>query len=161
MKGKTLGIIAIIILVIILLYIWFRMIYDRITFEFGFRGADVSNLDINALLLGGQTDATIKMSAKAVNKNNFDITFSDLRAWLTYEGLVIAQTSEELAKQKITVPKNSAAEVVDNVKILLNRSAVKLLKEVVLKKSPKVQYTVKLKIFGIPVSWNDYFIWEM
>lgn len=161
MKGQTIGIIAIVILVIVLIYIRLKMIYNRITFEFGFRGADISNLDINKLLSGGQTDATIKMSARIVNRNNFDITFSDLQAWLSYEGLVIAQTSEDLSKQKITVPKNSAMDVVDNVRILLNKSSVKLLKELATGGSPKVQYTVKLRIFGISVSWNDYFIWEI
>jgi len=161
---KKIGIFSIIILVLVLIFIWLRMIYNRIynriTFEFGFRGADVSGLNIQSLLLGGQTDATIKMSAKVINLNGFSFSFSDLRAWLYYDNTLIAQTSENLAKQQIIVQKNSSAEIVDDVKIFFNKSSVKMLKEVALKQQPKVQYTVKLKIWGVPISFTDYFIWE-
>lgn len=157
---KTAGIIGIIVLILLIIYIWGKMIYNRIKFEFGFRGADLSGLDIQGLLTGGQTEATIKMSAKVVNRNNFAISFSELRAWLYYDGVMMAQTSDELAKNKVTVQANSAAEITDDVRIFLNKQTIDLLKQVVTKQSPKVQYTVKLKIWGIPVSFTDYFIWE-
>jgi len=157
---KTAGIIAIIVLIFVLIYVQGKMIYNRIFFEFGFRGADLSGLDIQGLLIGGTTDATIKMSAKVVNKNNFSISFSDLHAWLYFENVLIAQTSDALAKNKVTVQPNSSAEIVDNVRIFLNKQSLSLLKQAALKQSPKIQYTVKLKIWGIPISFSDYFILE-
>lgn len=157
---KTAGIIAIIVLIFLLIYIQSKMIYNRIKFEFGFRGADLSGLDIQSVLLGGQTEATVKMSAKVINKNNFAISFSDLRAWLYFEGTMIAQTSDELAKNKVTVQPNSAAEITDDVRIFLNQQSVKLLKQAALGQSPKIDYTVKMKVWGIPVSFSDYFILE-
>lgn len=157
---KIVGWFAIIVLVIILIYIRFKMIYNRITFEFGFRGADLSGISIQTLLLGGQTEASLKMAMKVVNKNNFNISLSDLRAWLNYEGTMVAQTSENLAQNKITIPKNGSMEIVDDVKIHLNPQSVKLLRNVISGQKPRVDYTVKLKLYGIPITWNDYFIWE-
>jgi len=157
---KTAGITLIIVLILVLIYVQGRMIYNRILFEFGFRGADLSGLDIQGLLTGGTTDATIKMSASVVNKNNFSISFSDLRAWLYYDGVLIAQTSEELPKNKITVQPNSSAEIIDNVRVFLNNQSLDLLKKAALKQSPKITYTAKLKLWGMPLSFTDFFILE-
>lgn len=158
---KAIGIFVIVVLILALIYIWGMMIYNRIKFEFGFKGADLSGLNIQSLLIGGQTEATIKASAKVINNNNFSITFSNLSADIYYEDVLIAKTSDDLAKKTVVVPSNSAIEIIDNIKIYLNPQSVKMLSAVALKQSPKVQYTVKLKLYGIPLSWTDYFIWEL
>jgi len=158
---KAIGIFVIIVLIIVLIYVRIQVINNRIKFQFGFKGIDLSSLNIPTLLAGGSTETTITISVKLINSNNFEISFSDLNAYLYYQDVLIGQTTDSISKQKVVVHPNASAEITGDIKIYLNPESIQLLTRVISKQSPLLPYTVRLKLYGVPISYSDSFVWEM
>lgn len=131
--------------------------WNRIVFTFAFKGIDLSTLNIQSLLASGQTSARLLLGVNIKNRNDFSIPFDKMKVWLYYENTLIAESSGNLYAQSFRIPANGEIDVTDYVNVYINQASGKLVKEAVAKKDPKVNYTVKITIFGLRLTYSDYF----
>lgn len=152
---KTFLIIVLIVLVLAVIAVQVKMIWDNIKFEFGFKGIDVLNIDLSAISAGTGGNVSVPIRAKVTNDNGFDIPFSGLKVWFYYENTLIVQTSDDLASKSFNAPKHGHIDLVDPVNIYFNNAAFSFLRN--LGNKPEVRYKVQMRIFGIPFSYADSF----
>lgn len=152
---RTFLIIAAIVLLLVLGYLYIKKIWGKISFVFTFKGIDLGNIDLTNLT---GTNAKIRVGLKVMNDNNFAIPFRKVRAWMYYENTLIAQTSEDLSAKTFEVPANGVIEVEDSVNTYINSASLRLIKEIVNKTNPAISYKIKINVFGIPFSYSDYFL---
>lgn len=151
---RTFLIIAAIVLLLVLGYLYVKKIWDKISFVLSFKGIDLGNIDLSNLT---GTNAKIRVGLKVMNNNNFAIPFRKVRAWMYYDNTLIAQTSEDLSSKTFEVPANGVIEVDDSVNTYINNASLKLIKEIVAKTNPAINYKIKINVFGIPFSYSDSF----
>lgn len=165
--GKIILIIVIILAVLLAIgFFWGKSAWDKVNFSVPtLQALDLQGLtiqDLESIVLTGsakEVKAGLSMSIK--NDNNFAIPFGKLKAKLYYSGVLIAETSPALASQVFTVLPNSSLSVSDTVTIVINGAAAK---QMVIEKAkgghPKIDYTVKVSVFGIPLpSIKSDFSW--
>lgn len=149
----VLWIVIILAVVAVITFFWGKSAWDKI--DFGkprLEGLDLQGLTLNDLAniaLAGQSKtvtATIVMDIK--NDNGFSIPFSSIKAQLSYKGTVIAETTDNSSH---TVPANGILSLSDNVNIILNNAGGALLIEKLKGNHPQIDYTIILKVFGIPI----------
>ena len=145
---------------------WMARTWKKINFKLSVKNIDFGGItiqDIAAIALLGQTkDRKITLGADITNDNNFSIPFRILKAKLLYEGTLIGETSEELAKQKFEVPANQTLSISDTVNVILSKDSVKLLTQGVSKQQPVIDYVIKIKLLKIPFPFTirKNFVWE-
>lgn len=84
-----------------------------------------------------------------------------MKVWLNYDNTLIAESSGNLYAQEFRLPANGFIDVTDYVNVYLNQAVAKLAKEVGLGNKPKVNYTVKINVFRVSITYNDYFLAEI
>lgn len=131
--------------------------WNRIVFTFAFKGIDLSTINIQALLASGQTNARLLLGVNIKNMNGFSIPFDKMKVWLNYDGVLIAESSGYLYAQSFNLPANGEIDVTDYVNVYINQASGKLVKEAVAKNNPKVNYTVKITVFGLRLTYSDFF----
>lgn len=166
-SGKIILIIIIVLAVLLTIgFFWGKSVWSKVSFSAPkLQALDLQGLSLQDLEAIVFTDSTkevkagLSMSIK--NDNNFAISFGKLKAQLYYNGVLIAETSPALASQVFTVLPNNSLAVTDTVTIVINGAATK---QMVLEKAkgghPKIDYTVKVSVFGIPLpSIKSDFSW--
>lgn len=146
----------IIVIVAVLAFIGSMYAYrswQKISFKFSFQGIKFENIDLPqvlaTLLAGGTITGSVGVGCTITNNNSFSIPFSNLKAKLFFNGIQIGETSDVLYGQKITVPQNSQFSFSDNASIYINKNALSIIQDLIAKKSPTIDYEVRIKIFGI------------
>lgn len=168
-KMKTFITIVIVAGIIILLAIWGIKAWNKILFKLSFRGIDLSTIDLSSLTSLGQTSGKLLLGIKITNNNPFDIPFDKMKTLLYYDGTLIAETSGNLSAQSfkslaggdkiLNVGSGiTVNEITDYVNVHINSASAKLVKDALSNQSPKVNYTVQLSVFGVPLTYSDYFI---
>lgn len=166
---KTLIIVTIVVGILILAAIWGMKAWDKILFKLSFKGIDLSTIDLASLASLGQTSGKLLLGIKITNNNSFDIPFDKMKVLLYYDGTLIAETSGYLSAQSFKSLSGSdkilnvgsgvtVNEVTDYVNVHINSASAKLIKDAISKQSPKVNYTVQLSVFNVPLTYSDYFI---
>lgn len=148
-------VLVIIAILAVIAFVWGKNAWDKVSFSApklqGFNLQGLSAADLAAIALTGSTkqiNATIAMEVK--NGNSFSIPFSNMNVQMFYNGTLIAESSPLLAA-KNKVPANGSLTLFDTVTITLNRAGGKLLYEKVTNKNPVIDYTIGIRIFGIPI----------
>lgn len=165
--GKIILIIIIVLAVLLTIgFFWGKSAWDKVNFSVPqLQGLDLQGLnlqDIETIVFTGSSkEVKVGLSMSIKNDNNFSIPFGKLKTQLYYNGVMIAETSPILASQVFTVLPNSSLSVTDTVTIVINGAAAK---QMVLEKAkgghPKIDYTVKVSVFDIPLpSIKSDFSW--
>lgn len=157
-------IVVIIAVIAVFAFFWGKGVWNKISFSVPRpEGLDLQGLtlaDLANIALTGQTKtvtATLSMDIK--NDNNFSIPFSNIRVRMIYNDVVIAETSDMLAQNKV-VPANSVLTVSDKVNIILNNAGGNLLIEKIKGGHPRIDYVISVRVFGIPLpSIKNSFVW--
>lgn len=137
------------------LFLWAQSIWTKVKITPYFVSADFKGLnlqDVRAILASGEEreiDAVLGMEIR--NDSNSAITFSGLKAKLSHNGVLIAETSEELANQKFTAKANEVLQVTDSVKVKLNQAGAQLLLNKLAAQKSKIDYTLEFSVYGIPI----------
>lgn len=158
---KIAGIIAIIVGILVLAAIWGMTAWNKIVFTFSFKGVDLSQLDMTSLAGIGQTSTKLILNLNVKNNNGFSIPFKDMKVWMSYDKTVIAETSSELAAKTFLIPAHGHIDVTDAVNVHLNSASITLIKQAALKKNPRVDYTVKVNVFGVSLTYTDWFPFQV
>ena len=133
--------------------------WNRIVFKFAFKGLDFSTINFQSLVATGQTSAKLLLVVNIRNDNPFSIPFNKMKIWLNYENTLIAESSGILyAKSFVLPPNGGVVDVDDYVNVYLNKASGNLLNEVRKKSNPKVEYTVKISVFRIKLTYTDFFV---
>lgn len=154
-------ILAVIVVLVVLVAVgtaYAMRVWNKIVFKFAFKGLDLTTIDIQTLISSGQTNARLLLGVNIKNDNNFSIPFDKMKVWLNYEGTLVAESSGILYAQSFNVPAGGSIDVTDYVNVYVNQASAKLVKLTVSKQNPKVEYTVKISIFGLRLTYTDYFI---
>jgi len=157
---RILSTIILVILILVLIYIQSRLIVDRVKFKFSFRGVNLASLNLSNFINIGQTSVNTSLGLNIKNENNFSIRFSNLKTWLYYDGNLVAETSEDLLSKSFIIPSKGQLDVVDNVNMYVNLTSTKLIQQVLSHRSPTVEYTVNVNIYGIPFTFKNNFNWD-
>lgn len=163
-KNRTIAIILLVLLIIFLL-VWYAVsVWDKLKFHIYFKSVDLSGLGLADLekILGGETRViNTTLGADIENKNPFKISFSRLKVKMFYEKQLIAETSEKIASTKYTVPANGNLSIEDTANIILNTTSVNLIAQGLTNRKPTIDYTVNLRVWGIPLpTIKSDFAWE-
>lgn len=151
---KAVEIIAIILVILILAGVW---IWSKIVFTLGFKGIDLSSFDINSLLGTGQTESKLLLNVNIKNGSPVSIPFNKMQASLYYDNTLIAESSGNLYAQSFNLPAYGSKDISDYVNVHINPASIDLIKSAVLKQNPNVNYTVKVNVFGIPLTYSSSF----
>lgn len=153
---------AVIVVLVVLLALggaYAARAWNRIVFKFAFKGFDFSTINFQSLVATGQTSAKLLLGVNIRNDNPFAIPFDKMKVWLNYEGVLIAESSGLLYAKSFLLPKNGGiVDVDDYVNVYINKASGNLLSEVAKKSNPKVEYTVKISIFNIRLTYTDFFM---
>lgn len=156
---KTLGILVIVIGIIVLAVVEAMKVWNKIVFKLSFRGIDLSTLDLASLTASGQTSGKLLLGLNIINNSRFSIPFDKMKVWLYYDNTLIAESSGNLYAQSYNLKANGGTiDVTDYVDVHINSASGKLIKDAVSQKNTKVNYTVKITVFGIPLTYSDYFV---
>lgn len=156
---RIFAVIVILVVLIALGVAYATKAWNKIVFKFSFKGLDFNTINFPALLATGQTEAKVLLGMNIKNDNPFSIPFSKMKVWLYYDNTLIAESSGLLYAKSFVLPANGGSiDVDDYVNVYINQASGKLGKEVVAKSNPKVNYTVKLNIFGIKLTYTDFFV---
>lgn len=149
----------ILVLLGILAYIWALTAFEKIKFKFKFRGISFESINLEDLLFQGQAVIRVLVDAEITNYNNFAITFSDVFLWFYHNNQLIAKTASNGNKnlQKVRVSGNSVTDVTEELDFYINPRTVSIAKDIRDKKHVKIDYTVKIKVFGIPYIYHGFF----
>ena len=136
--------------------VWGKSIWDKLSFKPYFISANLGGLsltDIPDIVLSGQERTlNAKLGLEIKNDSSTAIKFCNLKAILSYKGIEIARTSDQLAQSCSSIPANDVLKQEDDITIKLNRGGASLLTEKLLGKNPVINYEIDLSILGIPVS---------
>lgn len=155
---KLIWIAVIIIAILVIVAVYILKVWNNIVFKFAFKGVDLSTLDLGSLAASGQTSGKLLLGLNIENHNSFSIPFDKMKVWLYYDNTLIAESSGYLYARSFKLPANGKIDVTDYVSVYINSASGKLLKEVASKNDPKVYYKVKITIFGLQLTYEDYFV---
>jgi len=163
-KNRVIAIVLLVFLIIALL-VWYAVtVWDKLKFNIYFKSVDLSGLSLSDLekILGGETKViNTTIGADIENKNPFSISFSRLKVKMFYEKELIAETSAKTESTKYTVPANGKLSIEDTANIILNPTSVNLIAQGFTNQKPSIDYTVDLRIWGIPIPRiKSDFAWE-
>ena len=146
-----LGVLALLVFVFVIP--WGKKVWDKITFsQPRLEALDLQGLslaDLANIAFTGQTkEVTAVLGMDIKNENNFSIPFSNLRAQLFYQDVLIAETTDN---RSYTVPANGSLAFSNPVKIILNNAGGQLLIEKASGRQPIIDYKINANVFGIPL----------
>ena len=162
-KNRTVSVIMGIVAILGSLAWLATIIWDNLKFNIYFKSVDLSGLTLADVekILGGETKViNTTLGADIENKNPFSISFSRLKVKMFYEEELIAETSEKIASTKYTIPAKGKLSIEDTADIILNPSSVNLIAQGLTNRKPSIDYTVDLRVWGIPLSIKNDFAWE-
>ncbi len=160
--------VIIVILVIVLIgYIAYRYIkrgWQNVKFRVYFKSADLSGITlqdlISGVLVGTAKTIPVVIGDDIQNDNNYDITFSGLKAKLSYNGVVFVETSSNLESKEFTLKANSELSISDSTTFTLNKASLSLLKDKLSGGSPRIDFAVKVRVYGISIGvYKGNFNW--
>lgn len=160
-----LWIVVIIAVLAIIGFIWAKNAFDKISFSVPrLQGLDMQGLTLNDLakiaLEGGQKELKVSLAMDAKNENNFSIPFGNMLVKMYYGSTLIASTSPSLENKKFVLPAKGSVTVSDTINIILNTAGAKLLIEKLKGGHPQINYSIGLRVFGIPIpSIKNSFAW--
>lgn len=132
------------IAVVVLIYIWIRIVKSKIDYEVDLELPNRSDVDLSSLLsLTGSIDA--KLILKVVNQNPFSITIKDLKGYASYKGNKIAETNGE---SMIVLSSKGQTTIKEDVKIQINQDIISLLGAKALndEKNAEITYSVSFSL---------------
>lgn len=147
---KTLLWTVIIVAIVVFIYILLNLIASRIGFNFSLRDIDFSTLNLSDLLNQGQTKLGISANTIVTNLNPFNINFSFLEVWICHNNILIAKSSRVL-EGKINISGSGVTSFPLPLDLYINAESIKVAALLKLKQTVKIDYTVKLNLFGISV----------
>lgn len=142
-------------------FFWGKSAWDKLSFSrpvlqaLNLNGLTATDL-VNIALSGQSKTVTATVAMDVKNDNSFSIPFS-VKIKLLYQDTIIAETSSISG----TVPANGILRISDAVNIILNNAGGAILGEKVQGKPVQLDYTVSLRLFGIPVpkTIKNSFLW--
>lgn len=156
---RILAVIVVLVVLLALAGAYAVRAWNRIVFKFAFKGLDFNTINFQSLLATGQTTAKLLLGMNIRNDNPFAIPFDKMKVWLYYDNVLIAESSGILYAKSFVLPANGGVvDVDDYVNVYINQASGKLGKEVVAKSNPKINYTVKVTIFRIRLTYTDFFV---
>lgn len=175
-------ILAIILLIVIIVIVILKIIWDNINFKLNFRGVDLSQFNLQTLtnlLNGGEITAKLKLGVDIKNDNNLTISFSNLKVWLSYGGVLVAETTDKIFNANLQLLPNSNKiknvdtgevfddihELTDDVTIHVNSALINLVRAKISGSTPQIDYKVSVKMHpsyfpSFSYSTSDYFVWD-
>lgn len=142
---------------------WAKKAWDNITFSVPRVEAwDLKGLNLNDIadiaFTGKEKPVEIRLGMDVMNKNNFSIPFSNIKAQLFYNGIQIAETTDNASH---TVPANGTLPLSNLVNVNLNTAGGQLLVDkLVLGKVPVIDYIISANVFGVPIkNIKNNFTW--
>lgn len=145
-------------------FFWVKSIWDSISFSPpSLQGLNLQGLtltDLASIAFEGQSKTvTVTLAMAIKNDNNFSIPFSNMKVKLYYDNTIIAETSNLISGKQV-VPANGALTVSDTVNVILNNAGGKLLIDKINGGHPSIDYSISLKVFGIPLpNIKNNFTW--
>lgn len=146
---KTIFWVIIIVALTIFVYISLNLASSRIGFNFSLSKIDFSTLNL-VDFKSDNAHIGIKVNTLVTNLNPFSINFSFLEVWICHNNILIAQSSKVL-EGKIGIAGNSITNFILPLNLYVNAESIKVAALLKLKQPVKIDYTIKLKLFGIPV----------
>lgn len=148
---KTILIIIAVVVILGLLYLYSKLSVQKISFKF-----DIGKIDLSIISLSNPV-ININVLTTIDNKNNFEISFSDLFVRLLYNDNLVAK-SKNIDINKYKVPAKSSFSFNQELELYINSSTIGLIKSLVSRQPVKIDYEVDVKIFNIKVpTIKDYF----
>lgn len=145
---KAIGwIFALLVIIFVVGYAAIKIIASKIDFDIKFGG-----IDFSSLLAGKGVDANLNIDVD--NQNKFGLRFKILRISLFYDGIMIASSAN---KEKYIVHADAVTTIQHKIRFFINAKSLEAAKAIVAKGSPLLHYTVRLTIFGIPMSFTGDF----
>ena len=151
----VLAILAVLAVIVYFLVVpWGKKAWDNVTFSVPrIESWDLNGLNLNDLaniaFTGTEKPVDIRLGMDVMNKNSFSILFSNIKAQLFYNGIQIAETTDNASH---TVPANGTLPLSSVVKVTLNATGGQLLLDkLVLGKTPVIDYIISANVFGIPI----------
>lgn len=161
MKATTIVLILIILLILGGIYFYVKMAINRVSFQIGLKGFDLSGISISDVFQG---TGAIKLQAlaKISNRNNFAINLSKFKIWMYYQGTMIAQTTDETNNiSDVSIPANGNIDVTHDVTVYLNSAFLQAIKDLRNGANLKFDYTTSFRVYGIPFTYKDYFNYKL
>lgn len=129
--------------------------WRKISLKVFVSGIDTGNTTLQQAIITLATGNSVVIKLLAgvniTNGNTFSIPVSKFRAKLFYNGTQIAETSPGLYESKIIVPANSQYSITDSADVVIGPGALTLLKGIVVKQKPLIEYEIRFRIWGIPM----------
>lgn len=155
---RTIVWIIVIVEIVVFIYILLNLIASRIAFNFSLNQVDFSSFNLTDFK-SNNAHIQLKVNTLVTNLNPFNINFSFLEVFICHNNILIAQSSKVL-EGKISIPGNSITNFVLPLNLYVNAESIKVAALLKLKQRVKIDYTIKLKLFGIPIPKysNNYII---
>lgn len=116
---------------------------------------DVAKL-LSVIATGGKAILKTDLEMKVVNDNVFSITASNLKVQIFHKGVLIAQ-STDIGPEKIVILPKVETEFIHTLDVILSQQFFDVIKTLKSGEPLVLQYIIQLKLFGIPVKYQDNF----
>lgn len=156
----VLFIIAAIAGLIYYLYNYIRAAQKNISFKgFFVSRVDLKGVNLADLLTTGVTNAVIGLGIRIENTNDFKITFKSINIKLFYQGVMVAETSNELESQRFVLPANGSLLLAGDANVMINKQAYDFLYNGLTGTHPAAECVIRITIFGIPLRFTEQIKW--
>ncbi len=120
----------------------------------------LAKLDISKLIMSvGAGQAAILKAAleiKVKNENAFTITASNLDVEIFYQGSLIAASSTPSSEKIVILPKYEA-QFIHTIDLILSKKFFSVIKTLKSGQPLVLQYIIRIRLFGIPIRYEDNF----
>lgn len=142
---------------LIVAYFYIRLAIKKVTVDFRVKSVDWKGITLSDILKSKRADVGLTLSISVINENNYSIPVRDLQVEIYQNNALIAE-SAPMYEEKIVIPAMGAAEFDETIIVTVDRSTLGLLKSIFQGKSFAIDYKVKFKVFGFPVSFKDTYL---
>ena len=144
----------VLILLTILIFLYGKLLLVKSKIDVTLGLEDIKIKDFLKNLLKGDNSLKTIISIKVSNNNNFTIPISNLKVEIYKNNELIAQSLDiEDNKARVKIPSEGGVTFSHKGEIYLVDQIVNIIKEGI-----SFDYTVKMKVFAIPISFTDTFI---
>lgn len=144
------------VFLILFVYLYVSLVLSRVFLDISMSGLNLSGLNLSSLVNNGKTSFALKLKVIVKNRNKFSINFSDLYAEVYSNNQLIAKSSELQSNyQKINVPGLSEKSFNEELDVVLSASSINLIRDKFNGKPIKLDYIIKLKVFGVRIKVQD------
>ena len=147
-----------VIVIVFAVIIWFQIIKSNISAKIDLTGINLIKFfgSFTGITHTGEIDTKIKISI--LNKNAFPVKINDLEVDIYYKGELIAHSLEK--GNRVEIGKKTETDFEHTITINLKDAMFDLASIIVKGDAAKIDYKVKLKLYGIPVSFKDSYIFK-